>query len=137
MKSCLKKFVSTQRILIFALSFAVSPVALAVVPAPDGGYANLTTAEGTNALKSLTTGTANTGVGWSSLLSVTTGSFNTGIGGGALALNTADSNTAVGAAALLLNTTGTLNAAFGGNALLSMTDGTEDTAIDHGNVYRR
>ena len=71
--------------------FGVLPKAHAVVPPPDGGYANFTTAEGTNALLGLTSGAANTGVGWSSLLSVTTGSFNTGVGAGTLALNTADS----------------------------------------------
>ncbi|MGC1323821.1 MAG: hypothetical protein WA849_16695, partial [Candidatus Udaeobacter sp.] len=47
--------------------FALSPVAQAVVPAPDGGYPNFTTAEGTKALQSLTTGPANTAVGWFSL----------------------------------------------------------------------
>jgi hypothetical protein len=36
--------------------------ARAVVPPPDGGYANLTTAEGTNALLNLASGAANTGV---------------------------------------------------------------------------
>ena len=35
----------------------------AVVPAPDGGYPNFTTAEGQQALFSLTTGSANTAVG--------------------------------------------------------------------------
>jgi hypothetical protein len=43
--------------------FAVSPTALAVNPAPDGGYANGNTAEGTDALFSLTTGTDSTAVG--------------------------------------------------------------------------
>src|SRR4029453_5293564 len=78
--------------------FALLPIARAVSPAPDGGYPNLTTAEGTNALQNLTTGSANTAVGWFSLFSNTDGSFNTGVGAGALALNTGDSNTAPGAA---------------------------------------
>ena len=48
----------------FALGcFAVLPKAQAVVPPPDGGYANFTTAEGQNALFSLTAGVANTAVG--------------------------------------------------------------------------
>ena len=64
----------------------------AVVPPPDGGYPNLTTAEGTNALQSLTTGAANTAVGWSSLLSNAEGSFNTATGESALSSNTTGVN---------------------------------------------
>jgi hypothetical protein len=112
--------------------FAVPPRAQAVVPPPDGGYSNFTTAEGTNALKNLTTGAANTAVGWYSLFSASAASFNTGVGGGALALNNADSNTAVGAAALLLNTTGGGNTAVGAFALSSNTDGTANTAVGLG-----
>ena len=100
------------------ICFVLLPNAQAVVPAPDGGYPNFTTAEGQNALFSLTTGAANTAVGWFSLKSVTTGSFNTGVGAGTLVLNTGDENTATGAAALLLNTTGTDNTANGASALL-------------------
>ena len=43
------------------------PNAQAVVPPPDGGYPGFNTAEGQNALFSLTTGAANTAVGWFSL----------------------------------------------------------------------
>ena len=100
----------------------------AVVPAPDGGYPNFTTAEGTNALLNLASGAANTGLGWSSLLNVTTGSFNTGVGAGALALNNGDSNTATGTASLLLNTTGANNTANGTAALLNNTTGSFNTA---------
>jgi hypothetical protein len=107
----------------------MEPNAPAVVPPPDGGYPNFTTAEGQNALKSLTTGAGNTAVGWSSLLNVTTGSFNTGVGAGTLALNIADSNTATGTAALLLNTTGTENTANGTAALLSNSDGISNSAF--------
>ena len=82
------------------------PNVLAVVPPPDGGYAGFTTAEGTKALQSLTTGSGNTGLGWVSLFTNTTGSFNTGVGAGTLVLNTAFQNTATGAAALLSNSTG-------------------------------
>jgi trimeric autotransporter adhesin len=101
----------------------------AISPAPDGCYPSYTTAEGCNALNSLTAGAGNTGVGWYSLFLDTTGSFNTGIGGGALALNTADSNTAVGAAALLLNTTGTENVAVGTDALVFNDAGGRNTAV--------
>src|SRR5436190_7699935 len=95
------------------LAMHFAPNGFGVVPPPDGGYPNFTTAEGTNALKNLTTGSANTGVGWFSLSSDTTASFNTGVGAGTLALNTADSNTASGAGALLLNTSGIGNTAHG------------------------
>ena len=97
--------------------FAVSPMAWAVNPTPDGCYPNFTTAEGCNSLQSLTTGVGNTAVGWYSLFGTTTSNYNTAVGAGALDLNTADSNTAVGTAALLLNTMGTLNTAVGTGAL--------------------
>ena len=71
-------------------SFALSPIAQAVVPAPDGGYPGNNTAEGQNALLSLTSGTFNTAIGWSSLRSDTTGQFNTALGAATLLTNTAD-----------------------------------------------
>jgi trimeric autotransporter adhesin len=109
---------------MFALAyFEFSPTAKAVSSPPDGCYPAYTTAEGCNALKSLTTGAANTAVGALSLLSDTTGNYNTAVGTGTLLLNTADSNTAVGTEALLLNTTGTGNTAIGFQALLNNTTG--------------
>src|SRR5882724_12888010 len=113
--------------ILSALAFL--PGVQAVVPAPDGCYPNFTTAEGCNALNSLTTGAANTGVGWFSLFSTTTGIGNTGVGAGALALNQADNNTAVGGGALFLNTTGTENAAVGANALVHNDTGSENNAF--------
>jgi hypothetical protein len=107
----------------------LSPSVQAVSPAPDGAYPNFTTAEGDNALFSLTTGAGNTGLGWRSLFSDTTGNSNTGIGGGALALNNGDSNTAVGAAALLLNTSGTDNTAVGTGALVFNDTGSANSAV--------
>jgi hypothetical protein len=112
-------------------SSAVCPTAQAVVPPPDGGYPNFTTAEGTNALKNLTSGAGNTGVGWYSLFSGTDASFNTGVGAGTLVLNNGDNNTAVGTAALLLNTTGFSNTAIGSTALLH-NDGGNNTAVGAG-----
>jgi hypothetical protein len=108
---------------------AAIPNAQAVSPPPDGGYPNFTTAEGQNALLSLTSGAANTAVGWSSLLSNAGGSFNTATGAGALLFNTADANTAFGAAALLFNTTGDNNTAVGAAALSSNIDSRWNTAI--------
>lgn len=101
----------------------------AVNPPPDGCYPNFTTAEGCNALRSLTTGAANTGVGWYSLFSTTTGIANTGVGAGALALNQADNNTAVGGGALFLNTTGSENTAVGANALVHNDTGSDNNAF--------
>ena len=116
-------------ILSAAACFWLLPRAQAVNPAPDGCYPNFTTAEGCNALKSLTTGAANTGVGWYSLFSATTGNGNTGVGAGALALNQADNNTAVGGGALFLNTTGTENTAVGANALVHNDSGSDNNAF--------
>ena len=119
---------------IFAAVFAWfglygAPNTFGVVPAPDGGYPNFTTAEGQNALLNLTSGVANTAVGSFSLESVTTGSFNTGIGADTLVLNTGDDNTATGAAALLLNTTGANNTANGTAALVNNSTGEDNTAV--------
>ena len=113
-------------ILIFAC-VALSPMAEAVVPAPDGGYAGANTAEGQNALLSLTGGGYNTAVGWFSLESLTTGSFNTAVGAGTLVLNTGDENTATGAGALFNNTTGDGNTASGSFALFSTSEGSHNT----------
>jgi hypothetical protein len=110
------------------LCFGLLSGAQAVVPTPDGGYPNFTTAEGTKALQNVTTGSVNTAVGWFSLGSVTTGSFNTATGAGSLLFNTADENTAFGAAALLNNTSGTGNTATGAAALLNNTIGQDNTA---------
>jgi hypothetical protein len=125
--------------LTFALAcFAFSPRAQAVLPPPDGGYPNFNTAEGQNALFSLTTGNANTAVGWYSLFSNTEGSFNTAVGVGTLLFNVGDTtffgkeNTAMGAAALLFNTTGSFNTATGVAALLSNTEGSGNTAFGLG-----
>lgn len=101
----------------------------AVVPPPDGGYPNFNTAEGTNALKNLTTGAGNTAVGWYSLFTDTSAGFNTAVGAGTLLFNNADSNTAVGTAALLLNTDGEHNTAIGTSALSNNTIGYSNTAI--------
>jgi hypothetical protein len=121
-----------KRYIIFGAILSVLTVlskAQAVNPPPDGCYTNFTTAEGCNALGSLTTGSGNTGLGWFSLFSDTTANFNTGVGAGALALNNADNNTAVGAGALFLNTTGEQNTAVGANALVHNDSGSENNAF--------
>ncbi len=108
--------------------FAPASRTQAVVPAPDGGYPGLNTAEGQNALLGRTTGQGNTAVGWFSLKSLTDGSFNTATGAGTLLGNTASENTATGAAALLTNTTGSENTATGAFALFSNIGGSANTA---------
>src|SRR5712691_5027437 len=69
---------------------ALSPTVQAQLPspAPDGGYPNANTAEGDNALLSLTSGTDNTAIGYRALESNTTGGLNTASGSYALQLNT-------------------------------------------------
>jgi Chaperone of endosialidase len=114
-------------ILLTLGSFALAPRTQAVVPAPDGGYPNFNTAEGQNALFSLTTGQWNTALGAFTLRSDTDGSFNTAVGTAALFFNVGSQNTAVGAAALLLNT-GSSNTGVGTDALLDNTIGTGNTA---------
>src|SRR4029453_14529574 len=99
--------------------FGLSPASKAVVPPPDGGYPNFTTAEGTDALKNLTTGVGNTATGWHSLFANTAGNLNTAGGAGALLSNTEDNNTATGALTLLSNTGGFYNTADGAFALFS------------------
>jgi hypothetical protein len=130
-KTSIGRFLLRIALTVIALMvscFALSPGAHAVVPAPDGGYAGGNTAEGQNALLSLTTGGFNTAVGWSSLRSNITGQLNTAIGAGTLVANTADLNTATGGAALFSNTTGANNTANGALALLSNTTGNDNTA---------
>jgi hypothetical protein len=101
----------------------------AVNPPPDGGYSGGNTAEGGDALLSLTSGTYNTATGYLSLKTNTTGGFNTAIGAGALLFNTASQNTATGAGALLNNTTGISNTALGEAALFFNTTGNNNTGI--------
>jgi hypothetical protein len=111
--------------------FGLSPVpkAFGVTPAPDGGYVNENTAEGTNALFSLTTGDHNTANGFQALLSNTTGHANTATGHNTLSSNTTGfNNTATGGGALSSNTTGNENTAGGHHALSSNTTGVNNTA---------
>jgi len=111
------------------------PNTKAVSPAPDGGYPGGNTAEGQNALLSLTTGTYNTAVGLFSLLSNTDGGFNTAVGAGTLLANNAQQNTAIGAGALLSNDTGVKNTANGTFALFNNTSGDSNTATGVGALF--
>jgi len=112
--------------------FGLSPVAQAVLPAPDGGYPNGNTAEGDDALFSLITGFGNTAIGNDALFGTTTGNFNTANGAIALTSNTTGSfNTANGYAALQNNTTGEANTANGYIALSGNTTGLGNTATGY------
>src|SRR6478672_3942588 len=98
----------------FALSPA--PKAFGVVPAPDGGYPGNNTAEGANALFSLTSGIDNNALGFQALYHNTTGNYNTALGVNTLYRNsTGYENTAVGVQALFNNTIGFHNTALGVN----------------------
>ena len=102
-------------------------------PAPDGGYANGNTAEGTDALFSLTSGVWNVAIGFQALHSDNTGTQNTATGYRALFSNTTGSrSTAYGSLALYNNTTGSNNVAMGFNTLFSNTTGNNNT----GNGFR-
>jgi uncharacterized coiled-coil protein SlyX len=118
--------------------FALLPAqkAFGVSPAPDGGYLGQNTAEGDNALFSLTSGGNNTAIGYRALYSDTTGEENTANGYQALALNTTGFlNTATGVAALFNNTTGLGNTATGSSALNRNTTGFNNTASGFRALY--
>ena len=116
-------------IAVFLVCFGFLPNGHAVNPPPGGGYPGGNTAEGQNALLSLTSGTFNTAVGFLSLDACGTGTFNTAIGAGALVANTADQNTATGSGAMLSNTTGSHNTAHGAFALFHNIDGSSNVAV--------
>ena len=114
---------------LLIVCFALLPRAQAVVPAPDGGYPGGNTAEGTNALFSLTSGVWNTALGFEALNNDVAGKLNTATGFRALFSDTSGSNnTAAGVYALYGNTTGGFNTAIGTNALSNNTSGSSNTA---------
>jgi Chaperone of endosialidase len=123
--------------------------AFGVTPPPDGGYPGKNTAEGQDALFSLTFGTANTANGYSALKANTNGdrntangalalftnvigSENTATGYAALFFNRGSGNTANGIAALHSNATGTYNTANGQRALYDNLSGSKNTANGSG-----
>ncbi len=128
------------------LCFALVQNTQAVNPPPDGGYPGANTAEGDDALFSLTSGIANTAVGFNALHDNTTGGFNVAIGSSALANNTtgnfnmavgtdalrdnnANFNMAIGFRVLFLNTTGNHLTGIGAAALRNNTTASGNTAI--------
>jgi hypothetical protein len=120
--------VSVAALVCFGLGRA--PNALGVSPAPDGGYVGANTAEGTDALFSLTSGVWNVAIGFQALHSDTTGNQNTATGYRALFSNlTGDHSTAYGSRALYNNTTGNDNVATGFGTLLSNVSGNRNTGV--------
>jgi hypothetical protein len=95
----------TKMICALAL-FALASITRAVNPPPDGAYRNHNTAEGNDALFSLTTGLDNTALGFHALFNNTIGEDNTAVGYNALLHNRPTfnfngfGNTAVGARVL-------------------------------------
>jgi hypothetical protein len=125
------KKVIPLRLIVFAVgSFAFCPQMQSTTDTPDPSpLPGSNTADGHDALASITTGIHNSAFGWSSLSSNGAANFNTGVGSGTLLVNTANENTAVGAAALPNNTTANNNTATGAFALFSNTTGTSNTAV--------
>jgi hypothetical protein len=109
---------------LILVSFALGQQVQSATDSPDPGNPPLSnTADGINALLSLTSGDFNSAFGFDALLVNTTASFNTGLGAGALLLNNANENTGVGAGALLTNGNGINNTACGTFALFSNVGG--------------
>src|SRR6266511_4729288 len=97
---------TTFTAILLTLGFlALSPIARAVDPPPDGGYPGFNTAEGDNALFSLdvTTAIGNTAVGSDAMSETRTGASNTAVGASALFRNSANYSTGIGALALSEN----------------------------------
>jgi Chaperone of endosialidase len=99
--------------------FGPSHAAQAVTPAPDGGYPGGNTAEGTNALHGVSSGSYNTATGVNALFTDTIGTFNTADGAQALYSNNGSYNTATGLNALYRNRVGWYNTATGAQALFN------------------
>ena len=117
--------------LIGAFVLAVT-TARAVSPPPDGGYPGNNTAEGTNALFSLTTGKDNTAVGLNALYNNTGAIGNTAVGYRSLTNNaTGSGNTACGGDTLVANSSGSSNTALGRSSLAFNLSGSENIAIGH------
>jgi hypothetical protein len=119
--------------------FALCPQVQSAVDTPDpGGKPVSNTADGQNALLSITTGIHNSAFGFDALLSNSISKFNTAVGSVALLADNGttagegDQNTAVGTGALLSNTTGGSNTAVGAFALLFNIDGGGHTAVGEG-----
>jgi hypothetical protein len=138
-KTCGNRPLWRQGFTLFAFSFAValfgtSPASRAVTPPPDGGYPNQNTAEGDDALFSLTVGANNTALGFEALFNDQNGTNNTAVGYLALFANvTAHDNTAIGFRALESGD-GINNTAVGSLAL-NNNNSNNNTAVGSGALF--
>ena len=135
----MKTIIKTIYLAVAGVSLACftgfAPKAFGVSPPPDGGYPNKNTAEGHDALFSLTNGTSNTANGHAALKANTNGDRNTANGALALFTNvTGSENTATGYTALFFNR-GSWNTANGIGALHSNATGTNNTANGQRSLY--
>lgn len=131
-----QSYAALVAVLVSVAAFAIGPLARGVTPPPDGGYPNANTAEGDQALFSLTTGIDNVAVGFNCVFSNTVGNYNSALGFYAMANNTiGNNNTATGTLALQSNVAGNDNTAVGFDALYSSTSGNGNTAHGSGALY--
>jgi uncharacterized coiled-coil protein SlyX len=131
MKPLIKFKTTTLLLMPLVLAcFALLPGAQAGdAPTPQLALPGFNTADGFQALDSLTTGVFNSAFGAKALTADTSGSHNTAVGGQALLHNNGDYNTAVGENALVFNTTGSQNMALGQGALANNLTGSFNTAM--------
>ena len=132
---CETSYLMKIRTSAFFVAFVVGFIALcqqvqSATDTPDPGSKPVSnTADGQNALLSITTGIHNSAFGFDALLSNTDANFNTAVGSVALLLNNGTENTAVGAGALLSNVNGDSNTAVGAFALFNNPGGPFNTAV--------
>jgi hypothetical protein len=115
----IRKIMFTTALSAF-VCFGLCPQGQSATDTPDPGSLPISnTADGSNALLSISSGIYNSAFGFDALLAISDGSFDTGVGAGALIVDTAGVNTAVGAGALFSNTVASDNNAFGTFALFN------------------
>jgi len=125
----------TRALLLFVV-LALASTSFAVDPPPDGGYPNGNTAEGDDALFSLTTGYSNTAIGKESLYFDTTGWENTAVGWRSLYTNaTGFQNVALGNYSLYFNENGAGNTSLGYSAMVGNKSGSLNTAVGYEAVF--
>ncbi|MGC1322499.1 MAG: tail fiber domain-containing protein [Candidatus Udaeobacter sp.] len=124
----MKTSIPTVLITFTLVCFALVRNTQAVSPPPDGGYLQGSTAEGTDALFSLTFGAWNTALGYQAQYKNASANQNTATGYQTLFSNDfSNKNTAYGAQALYHHFLGDFNTATGFRALYTDTEGIANT----------